>query len=59
MSALYQLKVSKPVFVGKVVTINGPLDKYGTVMKLNDNGFHLIRGTGSRKMPVVRKGAAG
>ena len=53
---LYQLKVSKPVFVGKVVTINGPWDKYGTVIKLNDNGFHLIRGLGHSKPLEVPNG---
>lgn len=40
----YQLKTAAPV--GAKVYIGGPWDKYGYVVKHQDSGYHLIRGTG-------------
>ena len=47
---LYQLKTR--ALVGEYVLIDGPLDRYGKVMALRDNGFHLIRGLGMQKPNV-------
>ena len=47
MGALYQLPVGS--FVGQYVRVDGPWDAYGQVIKLNENGYHLIRGLGHKK----------
>lgn len=48
---LYQLKTAaKP---GQHVVIDGAYDKYGIVMDLRENGYHLIRGLGHSKPPNV------
>ena len=44
---LYQLRTAAPV--GAMVTISGPHDTYGRVMKKQDSGFHLIRGLGDHR----------
>lgn len=46
---LYQLKTNAPV--GAKVTFSGIWDKYGYVVKHQDSGYHLIRGTGLRPEP--------
>lgn len=47
MGNLYQLQTSaRP---GQLVIIGGPYDTYGRVIKLQDSGFHLIRGLGHIK----------
>ncbi|AGC36111.1 hypothetical protein B7L88_gp067 [Rhizobium phage RHEph10] len=44
---LYQLQTTaRP---GQIMTIAGPYDTYGRVIKLQDSGFHLIRGLGHQK----------
>lgn len=45
---LYQLRTKAPV--GAKVHFNGIWDRYGIVLKHQDSGYHLIRGTG-RKAP--------
>ena len=44
---LYQLRTAAPV--GAMVTINGPYDTYGRVIKKQESGYHLIRGLGHDK----------
>jgi hypothetical protein len=44
---LYQLRTK--ALPGQAVLIDGPYDRYGRVIKLQDSGFHLIRGTGFDK----------
>lgn len=54
MSNLYQLQVAyNSPRVGDIVIINGPWDKYARIIKLRDNGFHLMRGIGKQK-PMAR-----
>lgn len=44
---LYQLQTkARP---GEVMLIDGPYDTYGRVIKLQESGFHLIRGLGHQK----------
>ena len=44
---LYQLRTAaRP---GQYVIIDGPHDLYGKVMKLQESGYHLIRGLGMLK----------
>lgn len=45
--SLYQLKTT--ALVGQPVIIDGPYDRYGIVLKHQDSGYHLIRGTGFNK----------
>lgn len=49
---LYQLKTK--ALPGEHVLVDGPHDKYGKVMKLQESGFHLIRGLGELKPQGVR-----
>ncbi|MER9436726.1 hypothetical protein NKJ04_17685 [Mesorhizobium sp. M0618] len=44
---LYQLRTA--ALPGQHVIIDGPYDRYGRVIKLQDSGFHLIRGIGFDK----------
>lgn len=47
MKNLYQLKtIAQP---GDYVTIDGPTDRYGQVMKHQDSEYHLIRGLGTER----------
>lgn len=48
MGALYQLQVPGKAWVGMTVLIDGPYDKYGKVISLRADGYHLIRGLGHR-----------
>lgn len=50
--ALYQLKTNAPV--GEKVTFAGVWDKYGYVVKHQEHGYHLIRGTGHKPEPGTR-----
>jgi hypothetical protein len=49
---LYQLRTR--ALPGEHVTIDGPHDKYGQVIKHQDSGYHLIRGLGLRQPPGIR-----
>lgn len=44
---LYQLRTT--ALPGQYVIIDGPYDRYGRVIKLQESGFHLIRGIGFDK----------
>ncbi|MGV1754891.1 hypothetical protein [Agrobacterium sp. CG674] len=44
---LYQLQTK--ALPGEIMMIRGPFDTYGRVMKLQDSGYHLIRGLGHQK----------
>ena len=48
---LYQLKTQ--ALPGQYVLIDGPMDRYGKVMALQESGFHLIRGLGFEKPNVA------
>lgn len=44
---LYQLKVqARP---GQIIRIDGPWDTWGRVIRLQESGYHLIRGLGHQK----------
>lgn len=45
--ALYQLQTT--ALPGQIMTINGPWDTWGMVIKRQPSGFHLIRGLGHTK----------
>lgn len=48
--AMYRLKTVVPVEAGDIVHINGPWDKFGVVLSVNEEtGYHSIRGIGSSK----------
>lgn len=51
---LYQLQLG--THVGDLVRINGPWDTWGRVIKLQDSGYHLIRGLGHQKSSEARHG---
>ena len=51
--ALYQLKTPPDAEVGRLVRIDGPYDTWGRVIKLQESGFHLIRGLG-RGQPKIK-----
>jgi hypothetical protein len=44
---LYQLQTS--AVPGQIMVIAGPFDTFGRVIKLQDSGYHLIRGLGHQK----------
>ncbi|MBY3231931.1 hypothetical protein [Rhizobium laguerreae] len=44
---LYQLQTN--ALPGQIMVIAGPFDTYGRVIKLQDSGYHLIRGLGHKK----------
>ena len=44
---LYQLKTT--ALPGQLMIVGGQYDTYGRVVKLQDSGFHLIRGLGHVK----------
>jgi len=45
----YQLKTKAPL--GGLVLIGGPHDTWGQVIKIQESGYHLIRGFGKSKTP--------
>lgn len=46
-SNIYQIKTR--AFLGELVQIDAPYDKYGEVVKTKENGFHLIKGIGNEE----------
>lgn len=44
---LYQLQTK--ALPGEIMIIGGPYDTYGRVIKLQESGYHLIRGLGHTK----------
>jgi hypothetical protein len=45
---LYQLGKGLNLSIGAVVSIDGPHDSYGKVIKKQKSGYYLIRGIGSK-----------
>lgn len=54
---LYRLRTAFPVEEGDIVRVGGPFDTFGVVTKLNDDGYHLIKGIGkSRELSMALLG---
>jgi hypothetical protein len=46
---LNQFKRIRSMTARQYVQIDGPFEKYGYILKHQDNGTYLIRGTGNQK----------